>query len=296
MRPLSVACLILLLGGLLLPPQASATERTAAPRTTPERISSAWNRLRGPQDTNLIYLHAAAAKFNIPPAMLATALLTDILTGHADWSAWAKANPEVRSEPGLVQISPATALAEGLLRSDLIVPAARDIFDRKRNDFSYVLNPQPGVDHWYMSCLEAAEEQMADDGVAIGVLARQLRRVADRELRWSRSLEEPYARPNAAQVQRTLSQARAWPDGAEFAWERLNPGPDPWTVPVTAWVYGRYRMYAFDAQPHDELMGLAAQVLAWIEASPAIAAALELPADAPPVVVYTDPGEDYSFQ
>lgn len=274
-----------------------AQEGINAPKTMPERIGNAWTRLQsGGEGENLLYVNAAADKFNIPAPVLATFLMCDILSHHKDWAEWAKANPEVRTEGAMIHISAASALSEGLLRTDLVIPEARRIFEKKRNDINYMLNPQPGVDHWYQSCLEAAEELMKDDAIQIGVLGRQLRRTADGTATWSTKLSLAYARPSTEDVQRLLSQARAWPEGAMFEWDKLQPGRDRWSLPTTALVYGRYRMRAFDAEPHDEMLGLAAQVYQWLLDHPEALAELTPPDDAPGLVPYTDPTEDYSYQ
>lgn len=281
---------------LIIPTSARADQVVSAPRTMPERIASAWHRARGPEGANLLYIRAAAEKFNIPASSLATAFLVDVLTHHKDWEEWAAAHPEVRSEGTLIHISPASALSEGLLRSDLVLPDARRIFDRKSNDINYVLNPQPGVDHWYQSCLEAAGDLMTDDGVLIGLLARQLRRTADTTVVWSRKLNDPFARPSPDQVRRLLSQAQAWPEDGNFGWETLQPGRSPWPMPAFSWVYGRYRMRAFDAEPHDELLSIAAQVWQWMDENAAAQAELAPDPDALPLVAYRDTAEDYSFR
>jgi|GEM_PF-6959069 len=283
---------LLLSGGAVF-----AQEGVNAPKTMPERIGNAWTRLQsGSEGENLVYVNAAADKFNIPAPVLAAFLMSDILSHHKDWAGWAKGNPEVRSEGGMIHISASSALSEGLIRTDLVIPEARKIFEKKRNDINYMLNPQPGVDHWYQSCLEASDELMKDDAVQIGILARQIRRSADGTATWSTKLTTAYAKPSSEDVQRLLSQARAWPDGAMFDWGKLHPGRDRWSVPTTALVYGRYRMRAFDAEPHDELLGLSAQVYQWLLEQPELMAELTPAPDAEPLVPYTDAVEDYSFQ
>lgn len=294
--PLSLALLLLATPALGDPFPEPRAEIAPAPKTTPTMIAGAWDHMAGPDNVNIAYIHAAADKFNLNPSVLAAAVLTDVVTHQSSWVAWGKSHPEVRSGGHLVHIGPEFALQEGLLRTDLLLPLAREKYNRKKNDINLFLNPKPGVDHWYESYREAAHEFLMDDGAAIGAAGRKLRRSGNYIFDRSRKLSEPYQNLTEPELMRMLSKFDAWPDGSSFDWDRLNPGRQPWTVPTFALVYGNYRASAFDGKPADELLALSAQVYQWVTNEPEPVALLAIPEGALPLEHWADPPEDYSFQ
>ncbi|MEO7994543.1 MAG: hypothetical protein ABI743_09095 [bacterium] len=297
--PTPLRPLLLLVTALLLTAPLPAVAQNGgppanAPKTTPAMLDAAWNRVQG-DGTNLAYVMQAADKFNLNPSMLAAALMADAVTHLKVWEPWAAENPEYRFEGSFVHLNGATCLAQKLLRSDLVLPDARHRFEAASNDINNYINPTKGVDHWYQATLDSATSLLADDGVCVGVLGRALRRQASQISNNVSVMQQPYAQPSEADIQRRLSQSNAWPEGSSFDWQRLEPGRQPWTEPTFAYVYGRYRSRMFDTAPSDELMHVAAVCYEYVTTTPAATEALVIAPDAPPQLPYDDTQENYDY-
>lgn len=277
-----------------------------------QNIELGWQQVAGPDNSYIPMIRETATAFGINPADFACFLVADCTCRFA----WPGGMPNeipygfVYSQTGICQIPPYMAVNEKLIAGNAIVNGARSRYRRYEES---ILQPEKGVDYWYLALSDEAYEAMKDPMINLRVSARYMRRVYDTAL----SLWQPDARdsimldykneviPNQhvrwvdeydwGKVRNYLRDNMLWHYSYEFNLTEFYPGyKDRISELNTMIAYSEYRTSPpFDGSWFFEAMYLVRETRRWMDTREDILKALEPMKSTEDY--YLEYIEDYSF-